>query len=66
MSKRFIYPSNRTKVKIGGVEVGGRESSEVGRTLVEDCGGCGQQIMTMAEVCLHGDKLDQDANLIYP
>ena len=22
--------------------------------------------MTMAEVCLHGDKLDQDANSIYP
>ena len=29
-------------------------------------GGCGQQIMTNAEVCLHGDKLDQDANSIYP
>ena len=35
MSKRFIYPSNRTKAKIGGVELGGRESPEVGRTLVE-------------------------------
>ena len=29
-------------------------------------GGCGQQIMTMAEVCLLGDKLDQDANSICP
>ena len=28
--------------------------------------GCGQQIITMAEVSLHGDKLDQDANSIYP
>ena len=39
MSKRFIYPSNRTKAKIGGVEVGGHESPEVERTLVEDCRG---------------------------
>ena len=29
-------------------------------------GGCSQQIMTMVEVCLHGDKLDQYANSIYP
>ena len=29
-------------------------------------GGCGQQSMTMAEVCLHGDKLYQDATSIYP
>ena len=29
-------------------------------------GGCFQQIMNMAEVCLHADKLDQDANSIYP
>ena len=27
---------------------------------------CSQQIMTMAEVCLHGDTLYQDANSIYP
>ena len=39
MSKRFINPSNRTKAKIGGVEVGGRELPEVGRTLGEDCQG---------------------------
>ena len=27
---------------------------------------CGQDIMTMAEVCLHCDKLDQDVNSICP
>ena len=50
----------KQRFNIGGVEVGGRESPEVGRTLVEDC-----RIMTMAEVCLHGDKLDQNANSIH-
>ena len=65
----FIHRTEpKQRLNVGGVEVAGRESLEVGRTLVEDRpgeGGC-DQIMNMAEVCLHADKLDQYANSIYP
>ena len=50
---------------IGGVEVGERSSTEVRRTLVENRPGCGRQIMAITEVCLHGDKLEQDAISLY-
>ena len=65
--KKCISPCAKPKQRltIGGVQVEGCESREVGRTLAEDCRTV-RQIMAMAEACLYGDKLDQDEISIYP
>ena len=54
------------RMNISVVEVGGCGSPQGNITLVEDCQGCSWQSMVMAEACLHGHKLDQDAISIYP